>query len=776
MKNMKFIKLLLLICTYFIIYLTATLYRSDFWGNILSPIGGIMSFLIILYTHLKSKRKYIKTIYMLYGMACLSWAAADIIWAIYDFALKINPEESRLISFLYDLPNFFMLAAVLIFAFYKFRKWNMVQLMVDISAISASAILMLWILFFNKDSSFLELISKQGILSALIIIVDIMALLGIFIWYFSIRQGKLPSPTRIVGTGLLLYFITDLYYYYLYYNNLYIPNSVIDAVYMASLLIIAIGISGEIFFKNISLDHVGNYTNIGFKHNSFLILFAPVTVVLFKGFIINDLLLFLLILLIHIIFSSYVQVSIKNQELLIKEIEINQELEIRIAERTRELTEKNRELDFLSKQDTVTNLYNRRYFIIELNKRLKAISTKETLSLLFIDLDRFKTINDTYGHNIGDQVLVEISNRLQKWDNENTCLARLGGDEFVFCICGNYGYSEAEKFADQIINACNEPIEIKEYIFHVTLSIGISIYPFDADDSSSLMKNADIAMYQAKSQGYNKYFSFSSNLSKINNRRNKIEILLKKADFHKEFILFYQPQFSIPGKNLIGAEALLRWHNSEKGLICPGEFIPVAEETDLIVPIGEWVLKEAVKQIGKWNNTYLLNLKMGINVSPKQLDNINFIKELVTVMNKSSVTPNWIDIEITEGIAIRGEHRITEIADMFKDVGVSISIDDFGTGYSSLSYLKLFPFDRIKIAKSLIDTISKDNYDMQIVKAIIMLSKSIGIKTIAEGVESENQLDILSSLGCEEVQGYLLGKPMPASEFEEMLLKNYKNT
>lgn len=776
MKNMKFIKLLLLICTYFIIYLTATLYRSDFWGNILSPIGGIMSFLIILYTHLKSKRKYVKTIYMLYGMACLSWAAADIIWAIYDFALKINPEESRLISFLYDLPNFFMLAAVLIFAFYKFRKWNMVQLMVDISAISASAILMLWILFFNKNSLFLELISKQGIRSALIIIVDIMTLLGIFIWHFSIRQGKIPAATRIVGAGLLLYFITDLYYYYLYYNNLYIPNSVIDAVYMASLLIIAIGISSDVFFKNISMDYAENYTNIGLKRNSFLMLLAPVSVVLFKGFIIKDLLLFLLILLIHSIFSSYVQVSIKNQELLNKEIEINQELEIRIADRTRELTEKNRELDFLSKQDTVTNLYNRRYFINKLDERLKAISPNETLSLLFIDLDRFKTINDTYGHNIGDQVLVEISNRLQKWDNENTCLARLGGDEFVFCICGNYGYSEAEKFADQIINACNETIQINEYIFHVTLSIGISIYPFDADDSSSLMKNADMAMYQAKAQGYNKYFSFSSNLSKINHRRNEIEILLKKTDFHKEFILFYQPQFSIPDKKLIGAEALLRWLNSEKGLISPAEFIPVAEETDLIVPIGEWVLKEAVKQIGKWNNTYLLNLKMGINVSPKQLDNINFIKELVTVMNKSSVTPNWIDIEITEGVAIRGEHRITEIADMFKDVGVSISIDDFGTGYSSLSYLKLFPFDRIKIAKPLVDTISKDNYDMQIVKAIILLSKSIGIKTIAEGVESENQLDILSSLGCEEVQGYLLGKPMPASEFEELLLKNHNDT
>jgi EAL domain-containing protein (putative c-di-GMP-specific phosphodiesterase class I) len=333
-----------------------------------------------------------------------------------------------------------------------------------------------------------------------------------------------------------------------------------------------------------------------------------------------------------------------------------------------------------------------------------------------------------------------------------------------------YGYKEMEQIANKIINKCSETIEVDQYLFHVTISIGISIYPFDAMDSNSLMRNADIAMYQAKSLGKRRCVSFDTKFTDRLTRKSKIEFQLKNLILDNEFELYYQPQFSIPDKKLIGAEALLRWNSKQLGWISPTEFIPIAEEINLINPIGEWVMEKAIKQIGLWNNTFNSNLKVGINVSPKQLDCISFIPNLKGFLENNGVPSKYIDIEITESFAIEGEDKIKQIDSLFRGVGVSISIDDFGTGYSSLSYLKFFPFDRIKIAKPLIDSIATDDYDLQIVKAVVMLAKSIGMKTIAEGVELQEQFDILNELGCDEIQGFLLGKPMPSNQFEELYL------
>ena len=286
------------------------------------------------------------------------------------------------------------------------------------------------------------------------------------------------------------------------------------------------------------------------------------------------------------------------------------------------------------------------------------------------------------------------------------------------------------------------------------------------------MKNADIAMYQAKKQHYNKCVSFNKKLNDIIQRKNEIEILLKKADFDKEFALVYQPQFNIREKKLIGMEALLRWKGFEKGFISPNEFIPIAEETDQIVRIGDWVMKKAIKQIGTWNKMYGLDLKMSVNISPKQLDQKDFTKNMQTNMNNYSVNPQWLDVEITDGLMLEEQYGLSEIAIQFKEIGVSTCINDFGTGYSSLSCLKFLPFDKIKIAQPLINSITTDDYDRRITEFIIMLAKTSGIKAIAQGVETQEQFKILDDLGCEEIQGYLLGRPLPPQKFEEMFLKN----
>ena len=774
MKNHKFYKVLFALGIYFILYLIATMFQTNFWGDILSPVGAILSCGIILNTYFKSDRaNTIKNIWGILSLACISWASADILWAVYELVLGINPENSDLISYLYMGTNICIFVSVFIYSVSKFRKWNAMQLFIDSIAVAISGLLFLWIMFFNKKFENLNLIGQGGLIGGITLVLDFALCVGISVWYLSIRGGKIPLFLRVTSGAILLYVVTDICYYYLYLNHEYIPNSVIDAIYMASLLGIALGANLRMVNRSKNYD-VWNYDyyNVGSKHKGIFILLCPVLTIVFKGFVLLDLLSYIFIILCYESVNVYIQASIKNEQLFKREKAINLELEDRIAERTKELVEKNKQLDFLSNQDTVTNLYNRRYFIRTLEEMLEKVASNEILALLFIDLDRFKTINDTYGHYMGDQILIQVAKRLRNLKQQNDLLARLGGDEFVFAVQGSYGYKEIEKIAQRIIKCCNEAIEIEFYSFRITISVGVSIYPLDAQNGGTLMKNADIAMYQAKKLGYSKYVLFSEQLNQIMRRKNEIEILLRKADFDKEFMLFYQPQFIIPGKKLIGMEALIRWNSPEKGFISPGEFIPISEETDYIIPIGNWVMEKSIEQIAKWNNSYDLKLKMGINVSPKQLEQTNFINGLQSFMRDSSVKPEWIDVEITEGVAIGGEYIISETARQFKDAGVSISIDDFGTGYSSLSYLKFFPFDRIKIAKELIDTIASDGYDRKIIKFIIMLAKSIGIQTIAEGVESQEQFDILVDLGCEQIQGYYLGKPIPAFEFEETFLEN----
>lgn len=780
MSFLKNKRILYILSGYFVLYIITLIYQPALWGNILSPIGAYLSFFVLLHTYLKSGRTYfVHSVWLFFSLACLSWAVADTLWAIYDLILKINPESINSITYLYVLTNLFIGCAVAILCLNQYKKWNAMQVILDVIATSTSGVMLIWIVFFDRGNIALKIIMQDGIASAASIMIDIVIIIGISIWYFLARMRKIATHICIVFFGVVLYALVDLYYYYIYYHNLYIPNSMIDAAYMASLLIIAFGANWKNSHpetKEYQTDE-NQLCNVALRYKGLLILICPIIATLLKGFVITDILIFALIILVYESFSGYVQTAISNRLLLQKEKELNKIVEYELAERTNELILKNeelikinKELDFISKRDVVTKLYNRLHFLNTLDAMFSKITAWERIALIFIDLDRFKTINDTYGHDIGDKLLVEIGYRMDNWKEKGCCLARIGGDEFVLVLKGYFDYKEIEEKAKEIISLFGRAIEIERYLLHITMSIGISIFPFDAVDSKTLIKNADIAMYQAKSQGYNKCVSFNSQMNLGIKKRHEIELLLRKADFNNEFQMFFQPQFSLPNKELIGAEALIRWNKEGYGYISPSEFIPIAEEINYIIPIGTWVMQETINHISRWNKNYGSELKIGINISPKQLDSVGFIENLKRMLETSSIDPKWLDIEITESIAIEGEFRITEIFNLFERIGVSISIDDFGTGYSSLSYIKMFPFDRIKIAKPLIDTLCSDFYDRQIVKAIIMLAKAIGIKTIAEGVEKQDQLDILTDLGCEEIQGYLLGKPMSAAEFEKMFL------
>lgn len=323
----------------------------------------------------------------------------------------------------------------------------------------------------------------------------------------------------------------------------------------------------------------------------------------------------------------------------------------------------------------------------------------------------------------------------------------------------------------KILKSFEKPIIINEHTLIVTVSVGISVYPFDGDNRSSLMKKADIAMYRAKENGKNLYEFYNIETDYEVSKKLQLEHLLGNGIKNNEFVLYYQPQINIKDNKLIGFEALIRWNNPLLSVVSPQDFIPLAEETGIIIDIGKWVIEECFKQIKIWNEKYKLDLKVGINVSPKQFMSIDFINDLIYSANKYSISPSWIDLEITEESAMKNEEYLIKKLQQLNKIGFKISIDDFGTGYSSLAYLKQFSIDTLKIAMPFISEIDNKVEDYQIVQAIIAMAKSLGLNVIAEGVERTSQLELLKELGCDEIQGYYFGRPMTAIDAEEKFLK-----
>ncbi|KHD37607.1 histidine kinase [Clostridium acetobutylicum] len=761
--------LYILLGVYLILYFISTIFQSKFFGDILSPIGTLISFFILIYVYKKSER--FKSVWLILSLGSLIWSVTDILWAICELLIRINPENMTIFDFFYLGTNICIVIAGYIYMKKFMKGVNLVQFFIDVSAISISCFIIFGLLFLHGSFNlFIE--NVNNIIEFIYIITDLLIINCILSGLFSVRKGKLTKGVYITILGTAIYAVVDLVYVYEYFYNLYVTNSVIDFMYAMSLLIIAFG--GLTVLKYSNFEWAGEFysktKNIGSaKKGLYLLLTIPVYVI-FGGFDFSKILALLYIFVAYEILSNYVQKAINNETLLTYEKDINSILEEKIKERTKELLLKNQELEYISNHDPITNVYNRRY----LNKRLQYIINEKKLdnqvTILYIDVDGFKTINDTYGHDIGDYVLIEISNRLKRTIKENNILARLGGDEFVIIIEGKLSKEEIEKICEKLISSCKETIYSDNYLFNVTISIGVAIFPHDAMSRNVIMKNADIAMYDAKSRGKNRYSFFDSHVSNEILERGEIELLLRNVDYDREFELYYQPQIDINTNKLIGVEALIRWHSPIMGNIPPNKFIKIAEETGSIEKIGQWVMNTAAKQIGIWNEKFDSNIRMSINISPNQLVSIDFASDLEKIMKKYGLKSDWIDIEITENIAMKGEGIFQQIFSILDGMGISISIDDFGTGYSSLSYIQKFSFNRLKIAKELIDNITIDLNKRHIVKAIVMLSEGLNILTIAEGVETEDQLNIVKEIGCNQVQGYVYSKPVTADRFEKEFL------
>lgn len=753
----------------FILYVIAAIFQSDLWGDILSPLGTLSSFIILLYVYKKSER--MKSVWLISSIAALIWTFSDIMWGICEILMGLNPDKMTIFNLLYLLPNICIMTSGLIYMKKFIKGANAVQLFLDIFAISTSCLVMFWFLFL-KESIFLFIKDVNNITSFIYVITDFIIINWIIIWFFSVRRGKVTKGMYITLLGAAVYAVNDLVCTYEYFYDLYVPNSITDTIYLLSFLIIAFGGISVLKYNNCkwAYEFYSQTKNIGNTKKSLILLLTIPSYIIFKGFDFDKILILFLIFAIYEIASNYVQKAINNEKLLNDEKNMNLILEEKIEERTKELLLKNEALEYISYHDFVTNVYNGRYLKKRLDDIINQKISNQQITIYYIDVDRFKTINDTYGHDIGDSLLIEIAQRLQKEIDENSIVARLGGDEFVIVIEGDLSKDEVEKFAQKITRSCNESIYIDNYEFNITISIGIAAFPTDATSRNVLMKNADMAMYYAKSKGQNKYEIFNYYISNLILEKNEIELLLKNADYNNEFQLYYQPQIDINTNELVGMEALIRWNSPIKGTILPDKFIKIAEETGSIEKISDWVMNTAAKQIGIWNKKFGLNMKMGINISPNQLDSISFAHKLEKILEEYDLNSDWIDIEITENIAMKGETTLEEIFSMLGNMGISTSIDDFGTGYSSLSYIQQFSFDRLKIAKELIDNIITDLSKRHIVKAIVMLAEALNVLTIAEGIETKEQLEIIKEIGCNQVQGYIFSKPLTADMFEENFL------
>ncbi|MBD3634920.1 MAG: EAL domain-containing protein [Methylophaga sp.] len=384
--------------------------------------------------------------------------------------------------------------------------------------------------------------------------------------------------------------------------------------------------------------------------------------------------------------------------------------------------------------------------------------------MLFLDLDRFKTINDTLGHPAGDSLLQQAAKRLKTTLREEDTIGRVGGDEFLILVSELTTLEDVGHVADKILKALSAPFLVADYELHVSASIGISLYPRDTDDADALIQYADTALYLAKEQGRNTFRFFSPELDSSVRTRLHLENDLRSAIDKNQLFLQYQPLMDLETGHCSGAEALLRWQHPEHGLISPDDFIPIAEETGLIIPIGEWVLGQACLQARLWQDAGMVDFRVSVNLSRRQLEQAGLPATLRQILHETGCPPQLLELEITESSTMSHPEQAIVRLNALHEMGIGLALDDYGTGYSSLAYLKRFPLDRMKIDRSFVEGIPDDSDDVAIVQTTIVMARQLRLKVVAEGVETSAQRAFLKALGCDEIQGYLFAKPMSAGD------------
>lgn len=640
--------------------------------------------------------------------------------------------------------------------------------MADISATLLASALLIWTVFLHSDAASIPALLALDYTSIMSLFLDAIIVIGAFLWFTSLRSKKLSVFAIILALSATTYSLVDMVYFYSKLWVTAVSDLLIDLFYYGALSGLAIG--ALIRVCRTDAQQVVGSAESKWRSLWFLLFPAITLAATFFGLAgvslrLTEYLLFLLIVIIHWGLSRYIYIARENERLLAIEKSANAQLEKRVAEQLETVAR-------LSRQDPLTGLGNRDHFLAKLEEMVKSQHLSELVSVLVADVDRFKTINDHYGPDAADSMLVEFARRLTSWGRTPALIARLGGDEYAMILAGDLSLQDVETACDELIALFNAPMTLKGSPVSVTVSVGAALRTADIYDGRQLLQNAQMALHQAKSQGYNRHELYDPMLARATLSPGRIELLLHQADPDSDFELFYQPQFSVKDETLIGAEALLRWRHKEHGYISPALFIPVAEKTGMIGRIGAWVLESAARQAKAWHAARSGGLRVGVNLSPLQLDEPHFLDKVQSQLQEIGAQPSWLDLEITERMMLSDTEASHAVLYRMKEMGFTLSIDDFGSGYAAINYLSRFPFDRLKIDKSLIDgLLIRGGAGYHIVRSIIGMSQSLGLSTLAEGVERTEQLSQLLDLGCDQLQGFLLGRPVPAAEFERMFLR-----
>lgn len=482
---------------------------------------------------------------------------------------------------------------------------------------------------------------------------------------------------------------------------------------------------------------------------------------LVKNRMVFALIMVFLMLIVSIYFSNKLKSVFKRYK---KDLENEHELTLNEQEK----------LKHSLKHDYLTSLPNRLLLTDRLNQSIKhALRDEKQLAIIFIDVDKFKIINDSLGHDVGDILLKEISKRFKSVMRDSDTVSRFGGDEFVVLVDDVKNIHDIITVISKIQKSFSSVISIRNTSHDVTLSMGISVFPNDGKDVQVLLKNADIAMYKAKTEGGNRYRFFTTQMNEDTQKQIEIEKALHVGIKEKEFVLHYQPLIAVKSGKIIGVEALIRWNHPTRGLLFPDEFIEIAEESNVIIDMGKWLVEESMRQMVEWKtNGYGLE-KMSINIAGKQLEHVDFIKCIKDRLKKTKCKPEWIEVEIVERFAMKNVQKSIEILNELRKLNIEIAIDDFGTGYSSLAYLKNLPITKLKIDRVFVKNILNSQEDKAIAESILALGSGLNLKVLAEGIENEKQKEFFTYNGCGQMQGYLFSKPIPAKEIEKLLEKGY---